>query len=304
MTKRHLQFMLVTIVMASMLILTSCAVDTSYPGTLNVVEASKVIEEKAANPAVIVIDARGKEAYDKGHLEGAICLSVEEVVVETTVPNMLMPKESFETLMASKGISNESVVYIYDDNAGIFAARLWWTMRIYGHQNVMIVNGGSSALVKANGTLSAESTTLEATQYVATETNAAMIASFEEVEALVANPQDNVKILDVRSTAEYAEGYIPGAILYPHTQNLYKDGTFMSSRDLGLFYKDAGFEKDDLIIIYCKTSVRATQTMALLQEAGFTNLKVYDGAWLEWSSLSGNTTQVEETVPVGESDGS
>ena len=304
MTKRHLHLMLVTIMMASMLILTSCAINTSYPGSLNVVEASKVVEDMAANPAVIVIDARGKEAYDKGHLEGAICLSVEEVVVESTVPNMLMPKDSFETLMASKGISNDSVVYIYDDNAGIFAARIWWTMRIYGHQNVMIVNGGSSALVKANGKLSAETTTLEASQYTASELNTAMIATYEEVEALVATPQENVKILDVRSAAEYAEGYIPGAILYPHTQNLYKDGTFMSSRDLGLFYKDAGFEKDDLIIIYCKTSVRATQTMALLEEAGFKNLKVYDGAWLEWSSLSGNTTQVEETVPVGESDGS
>ncbi len=304
MTKRHLHLMLVTIMMASMLILTSCAINTSYPGSLNVVEASKVVEDMAANPAVIVIDARGKEAYDKGHLEGAICLSVEEVVVESTVPNMLMPKDSFETLMASKGISNDSVVYIYDDNAGIFAARIWWTMRIYGHQNVMIVNGGSSALVKANGKLSAETTTLEASQYTASELNTAMIATYEEVEALVATPQENVKILDVRSAAEYAEGYIPGAILYPHTQNLYKDGTFMSSRDLGLFYKDAGFEKDDLIVIYCKTSVRATQTMALLEEAGFTNLKVYDGAWLEWSALSGNTTQVEETVPVGESDGS
>lgn len=304
MTKRHLHIMLVALVMASMLILTSCAVDTSYPGSLNVVEASKVIEDMAANPAVVVIDARGKEAYDKGHLEGAICLSVEEVVVETTVPNMLMPKDSFEKVMGSKGISNDSIVYIYDDNAGIFAARIWWTMRIYGHQNVMIVNGGSSALVQANGKLSAETTTLEATQYTAAEANTAMIATFEEVEALIATPQENVKILDVRSAAEYAEGYIPGAILYPHTQNLYKDGTFMSSRDLGLFYKDAGFEKDDLIVIYCKTSVRATQTMALLEEAGFKNLKVYDGAWLEWSSLSGNTTQVEETVPVGESDGS
>lgn len=304
MTKRHLHIMLVALVMASMLILTSCAVDTSYPGSLNVVEASKVIEDMAANPAVVVIDARGKEAYDKGHLEGAICLSAEEVVVETTVPNMLMPKDSFEKVMGSKGISNDSIVYIYDDNAGIFAARIWWTMRIYGHQKVMIVNGGSSALVQANGKLSAETTTLEATQYTAAEANTAMIATFEEVEALVATPQENVKILDVRSAAEYAEGYIPGAILYPHTQNLYKDGTFMSSRDLGLFYKDAGFEKDDLIVIYCKTSVRATQTMALLEEAGFKNLKVYDGAWLEWSSLSGNTTQVEETVPVGESDGS
>ncbi len=303
MTKRLTKFMLIAVLMASMLLMTSCAVDTSYSGALNVVEASKVIEDMASNPAVIVIDARGKEAYDKGHLNGAICLSVEEVMVETTVPNMLMPKESFEKLMSAKGISNDSIVYLYDDNAGILAARIWWTMRVYGHQNVMIVNGGSSALVKAEGALSAEITTIPVTQYTATEANTALIATFEEVEAIANAPQENVKILDVRSAAEYAEGFIPGAILYPHTQNLYKDGTFMSSRDLSLFYKDAGFEKDDLIIVYCKTSVRATQTVALLEEAGFTKLKVYDGAWLEWSSRVGVTAPVE-TVPIGGSDGS
>lgn len=304
MTKRHLQIMLIALLVLAMGVLTSCANDTTYPGTMNVVEASKVIEEMASSSNVIVVDARGKEAYDKGHLEGAICISMEEMVVENGVPNMLPDQATFEKLMSDKGISNDSVVYVYDENAGIMAGRLWWTMRVYGHQNVMIVNGGATAIVKAGGTLSAVTTELPKTEYTAQPANTAMVATFEEVEAIANAPQEGVKLLDVRSVAEYAEGYIPGAILYPHTQNLYKDGTFMSSRDLGLFYKDAGFSKDDLIIIYCKTSVRATQTAALLEEAGFTNLKVYDGAWLEWSSKVDVQTPVEETAPVGGSDGS
>lgn len=304
MTKRHLQIMLIALLVLAMGVLTSCANDTTYSGTMNVVEASKVIEDMASSSNVIVVDARGKEAYDKGHLEGAICISMEEMVVEKGVPNMLPDQAIFEKLMSDKGISNDSVVYVYDDNAGIMAARLWWSMRVYGHQNVMIVNGGATALVKAGGPLSSVTTELPNTEYAAQPVNSAMVATFEEVEAIANVPQEGVKLLDVRSVAEYAEGYIPGAILYPHTQNLYKDGTFMSSRDLGLFYKDAGFSKDDLIIIYCKTSVRATQTAALLEEAGFTNLKVYDGAWLEWSSKVDVQTPVEETAPVGGSDGS
>lgn len=296
--------MLIALLVLAMGVLTSCANDTTYSGTMNVVEASKVIEDMASSSNVIVVDARGKEAYDKGHLEGAICISMEEMVVEKGVPNMLPDQAIFEKLMSDKGISNDSVVYVYDDNAGIMAARLWWSMRVYGHQNVMIVNGGATALVKAGGPLSSVTTELPNTEYAAQPVNSAMVATFEEVEAIANVPQEGVKLLDVRSVAEYAEGYIPGAILYPHTQNLYKDGTFMSSRDLGLFYKDAGFSKDDLIIIYCKTSVRATQTAALLEEAGFTNLKVYDGAWLEWSSKVDVQTPVEETAPVGGSDGS
>lgn len=304
MTKRHLKRALMMLLVVAMMATTACAVDTTYPGTMNVVEADKVIGDFNADPNIIVIDARGREAYDKGHMSGAICMSVEDVVVETTVPGMLMPKEAFEKLMATRGISNNSIVYIYDDQEGIFAARLWWTMKVYGHENVKIVNGGASALVNAGATLTAEETILPAASYIATEPDQSMIATMEEVTAVVNDPTSEVKLLDVRSAAEYAEGYIPGAILYPHTQNLYKDGTFMSSRDLGLFYKDVGFEKDDAIIIYCKTSVRATQAFALLQEAGFTNLKVYDGAWLEWSSINGASAPTEETAPVGESDGS
>jgi thiosulfate/3-mercaptopyruvate sulfurtransferase len=78
----------------------------------------------------------------------------------------------------------------------------------------------------------------------------------------------------------------------------------MSSRDIGLFYKDLGLEKDETIILYCKTSFRATQTAALLQEAGYKNVKVYDGAWLEWESKVGVQTPTEGTAPVNESDGS
>lgn len=304
MTKRHLQIMLITLLIVSMGLLTACMNVTAYPGTMNVVEASKAIEDIIGNPKVIVVDARGKEAYDKGHLSGAINLSIEEMVVETVVPNMLPDQPTFEKLMSDKGISNDSIVYVYDDNGGIFAGRLWWTMRVYGHENVMIINGGSSEIVKAKGPLSAETTVLEKTEYIAKAPNLEMVATFEEVEAIANTPVEGVKLLDVRSPAEYAEGFIPGAVLYPHTQNLYKDGTFMSSRDLGLFYKDAGFSKDDLIIIYCKTSVRATQTAALLEEAGYMNLKVFDGAWLEWSSKVDVVAPVEETAPVGGSDGS
>jgi thiosulfate/3-mercaptopyruvate sulfurtransferase len=78
----------------------------------------------------------------------------------------------------------------------------------------------------------------------------------------------------------------------------------MSSRDLGLFYKEAGLNKEDTIIVYCKSSFRATQTVALLQEAGYENLKVYDGAWLEWETKTDVIVPVEETAPVGPSDGS
>lgn len=300
MTNRHLKSMVVVLMLTMMLILTSCAIDTTYPGTKNVVEAEAIVD---ALDQWVVIDARGKEAYDKGHLQGAICISPEALVVESPVPMTLPSQAQFEKVMSENGITPDSKVVIYDNNGGVSASRIWWTMRVFGHEKVMVINGGEAALVKAKAPLTAEATQVTPSQYVAKALNTQMVATFEDVQTLANEPKEGTVLLDVRSAAEYAEGFIPGAVLYPHTQNLYKDGTFMSSRDLGLFYKDADIQKDDLIIVYCKSSFRATQTVALLEEAGYTNLKVYDGAWLEWSSKVGVTAPTEE-APVGESDGS
>jgi len=304
MAKKQLSIGLLVFSLFIMLSFSACAIDTTYSGTMNVVEASKVGEEYLSSPKVIVIDARGQEAYEKGHLRGSIQLSPAELVVETPVPNTLAAKDQVEKVLSDKGISNDSIIYIYDENDGVNAGRVWWTLKVYGHESVMIVNGGASALVNEGLEITKDVPSTTESKYVAKEADPSMMVTFEEVKAQAESPAENIKILDVRSVAEYEAGFIPGAILYPHTKNLYKDGTFMSSRDIGLFYKDLGLEKDDTILLYCKTSFRATQTAALLQEAGYKNVKVYDGAWLEWESKMGVQTPVENMTPVNESDGS
>lgn len=295
-------FLLLSLLMV--LLLASCAVNTSYPGTVNIVEASKVLEDMKSDPKVVVIDARGQESYDKGHLEGSICLSPTELVTDNPVEMSIAPKNQIEKVLSSKGISNESIIYIYDNNQGVSASRIWWTLKVYGHEKAMVVNNGEKALVAAKAPLTAEATMLEAAVYSAKEADNSMIASYDEVAALANTPSEGTIILDVRSQAEYDAGHIPGAVLYPHSRNLYRDGSFMSSRDLGLFYKEEGIEKTDNIIIYCKSSFRATQTYALLQEAGYENLKIYDGAWLEWEAKGGESSTPEDVAPVGPSDGS
>ncbi len=301
MTKKKWTVLLTLTLLLVTLSVTGCAPDTTYPGTLNVVEASKVGTVYMDNPEVIVIDARGEEAYDKGHLKGAICLAPSELVDEKS---MLIDQASFEKVVGAKGISSDKMIYVYDDNAGVSSSRVLWSFRVYGHEQIMIVNGGASALVKAGLEITKEKPSFEPVVYTAKERDQSLIASYDEVKQQVENPMDTVKIVDVRSIAEYEAGYIKGAILYPHTKNLYSDGTFMSSRDIKLFYQDLGLKKEDTIILYCKSSFRATQTFALLQEAGFTNVKVYDGAWIEWSSKTDVTVPVEQTAPITQQEGS
>jgi thiosulfate/3-mercaptopyruvate sulfurtransferase len=303
MAKKHKAVRIVFLALVLMFSLTACSVDTTYKGTKNIVEASQVGKDYLAGGKVIVIDAREPEAYAKGHLKGAVSLTPTELSVGTPVPGLLAPKSQIESVLSSKGISNDSIIYVYDDNGGVYSGRVWWVLKVYGHENVMIVNGGSKALVNEKLELSADAAILPATTYTAKDADTSMIATFEDVKSLTETPVDGTVIVDVRSQAEYDAGYIPTAVLYPHTKNLYSDGTFMSSRDLGLFYKDAGITKDENIILYCKTSFRATQTAALLQEAGYTNIKVYDGAWVEWEQ-KGTVAGPDSPAPVGPSDGS
>lgn len=303
MAKKHKAVRILFLTLILMFTLTACTVDTKYPGTQNVIEASQVGKEYLAGGKVIVIDAREAEAYAKGHLKGAINLTPAELSVGTPVPGLLAPKSQIESVLSAKGISNDSIIYVYDDNGGVYSGRVWWVLKVYGHENVMMVNGGSKALVKEKLELSADATVLPATTYVAEEADTSMIATFEEVKFLSETPVEGTILVDVRSQAEYDAGFIPTAVLYPHTRNLYSDGTFMSSRDLSLFYKDAGITKDETLILYCKTSFRATQAAALLQEAGYTKIKIYDGAWVEWEQ-KGNIAGPDTPAPVGPSDGS
>lgn len=301
MTKRQSTIKLLLMLVFTALIVTACVNDTSYPGSMNIIDADDVL---SSMDQAIVIDARGQEAYDKGHLEGAIVLSPTELVMDNPAPSMLADKAQVEAVLSAKGISNTDTLYIYDDNMGVSASRIWWTLKVYGHENVMIVNGGASALVSAGAPLTADATVLPSSTYVAKDADTSSIATYEEVKTISEATDSDVVLLDVRSAAEYAAGYIPTAINYAHTKNVYTDGTFMSSRDIGLFYKDLGLEKEDEIIIYCKSSFRAAQTFAVLQEAGYTNLKIYDGAWLEWEQMGAPATPVEETAPVTQQEGS
>jgi thiosulfate/3-mercaptopyruvate sulfurtransferase len=304
MARKNSTIKLLLVSLSLILVLSSCAINTTYPGTMNVVEASKVIDDYAAGGNVVIVDARSAEDYAKGHMEGAINLAPSELVVDTPTPSMLAPKAQIESVLSAKGIANDSVVYIYDGDNGVSSARVWWTLRVYGHQTVMMVNGGANAIVAAGAAITADVPAVTATAYTASEANASMIASFEEVSQYAEQPEEGVVILDVRSAAEYAAGYVPGAVLYPHTKNLYSDGTFMSSRDIGLFYDDAGIEKDDMIIVYCGSGFRASQTVALLEEAGFENVKLYDGSWKEWSTQGEVAAPAADEAPVGASDGS
>jgi len=275
--------------------------NTNYSNSNNIAEVAK-LKEALNQSNTIVIDSRSAQDYAKGHLKGSISLTADELTINEPVNAMLAPKEQIEKVLSAKGISNDSNIFIYDNSGGVYSSRVWWTLKLYGHENVKVINNGEKAIVENDFELSLDVPSLPATNYTAKDVNSLPIATIDDVKKAI--DEETTSIIDVRSRSEYDEGAIPSAILYPHTKNLYADGSFKSGRDTYLNYNDLGLKRDESIILYCKSSFRAAQTALLLEEAGYTDVKVYDGAWLEWSTKDMPKQEKEKTAPVTSQDAS
>lgn len=271
-----------------------CATKPEYEKALNIVEPAEVGRQMNQS-GVVVVDAREESAYKKGHLKGAIHISAGTLSVSDPVKGLIASAKTVESVLSQKGISPEDTIFVYDDKGGVFSGRIWWVLKAYGHKDIRVINQGARGLEKEGLSMSAAIPKREKTNYKFEKNVPDMYADLSVMQEVVAGEKPG-KIIDVRSRSEFDEGAIPGAILYPHTANLYTDGSFHSKRTVELNYRDLGLKKDDPVFLYCKTSFRATQTALLLKEAGYKNVFVYDGAWMEWEKQ--NMPSEKEEAPV------
>ena len=285
---RLLSKILVLTVVSSFLLLTGCGSQGTEGGGW-IIDA-KTVSSYLAKENVVIIDMQKSGDYAEGHIKGAVNITRNDIVINTPVENMLAPKEVIEEVMGKNGISDATTVLVYDNNNNMDAARLWWTMLVYGHENVKVVSGGLKALRSAGLDLTTEKASISPAQFTAKEANTALIATKDEVLAQLNDPDDKVILLDTRTEQEYNEGTIPGSVLYDYANNNFNDGTFKTPQIIKIDYIEIKITSDRTVIMYCKTSVRAAQTYLALYNAGYRNLKLYDGAWLEWSS--------DESLPV------
>ncbi|MFZ5966148.1 MAG: sulfurtransferase [Bacillota bacterium] len=258
-----------------------------------IIEAKEAID-LLGQEGVVLVDMQTPEDYGSGHVNGAVNISRSDIVVDIPVSNMLAPKGQFEKVLGAKGISNDSTVVIYDNANNMDASRLWWTLMVYGHENIKVVSGGWKALKEAGAEITMDATPVAASQYTAKEKNTGMIATIDDVKNQVNDPKKDVILLDTRTQEEFDEGTIPGSILFDYIENNYKDGTFKSIQNVKIQYIEKGMTPDKTIIMYCKTSMRGAQTYLALYNAGYRNLKLYDGAWVEWSANSSLPVQAPE----------
>jgi thiosulfate/3-mercaptopyruvate sulfurtransferase len=259
------------------------------------------------DPGIVLVEVdEDTSAYDKGHIRGAVRIDWK-TELQDPVRRDFVDKTGFEALLSDKGIANDDLVILYGGNNNWFAAYAYWYFRLYGHQNVKLLDGGRKKWELDSRDLVTDVPSRPKTSYTATEQDASIRALRDEVVDAISNKN----LVDVRSPDEFSGkllapahlpqeqaqrgGHIPTARNIPWSKAANDDGTFRSDEELRKLYEEAGVDLSKATIAYCRIGERSSHTWFALHELlGLPDVKNYDGSWTEYGSLVGVPIELGE----------
>ena len=267
------------------------------------------VEAHGSDPGVVLVEVdEDTSAYDKGHIRNAVKIDWK-ADLQDPVRRDFVDKAGFEALLSDRGIANDDTIILYGGNNNWFAAYAYWYFKLYGHDQVKLLDGGRKKWELESRELVTEVPHREKTSYHAGEQDKSIRAFRDEVVASIGNKN----LVDVRSPDEFAGrllapahlpqeqaqrgGHIPTAKNVPWSKAADEDGTFKSDEALRALYGDeAGLDFGRDTIAYCRIGERSAHTWFVLHELlGQPNVKNYDGSWTEYGSLVGVPIEIGDS---------
>ncbi|HEX4015992.1 MAG TPA: sulfurtransferase [Frankiaceae bacterium] len=266
----------------------------------DVLVSAEWAEAHLDDPKVVLVEVdEDVSAYDKNHIRGAVRVDWTKDL-QDPIKRDFIDQAAFEKLLSNKGISNDDTIVLYGGNNNWFASYAYWYFKLYGHQDVKLLDGGRKKWELDSRQLVTEPTERAVAQYRAQPVRTDIRAFRDEVVAAIGKQN----LVDVRSPDEFSgkllapahlpqeqsqkAGHVPTAVNIPWSKAANEDGTFRSDDELRKLYSEAGvdFAKDS--IAYCRIGERSAHTWFVLHEIlGQENVKNYDGSWTEYGALVG-----------------
>lgn len=237
----------------------------------------------------------GLSEFRAGHIPGAVYVDLD---VELAAPaaegqgrHPLPPIEALQGSARAWGLSDGESVVVYDDNAGLAAARAWWLLRWAGLTDVRLLDGGLAAWRAAGGPVVTGDEPAPEPGNVALSPGHLPVVDPDGAEQLVAS---GGLLLDARAGERFRGepnpidpqfGHIPGAVSAPTTENVSADGMFRSAEELADRFAALGVRPDRPVGVYCGSGVTAAHELAALAVAGVEHVVLYPGSWSQWATL-------------------
>jgi thiosulfate/3-mercaptopyruvate sulfurtransferase len=275
--------------------------------------------EHVADASLVLLDARvtrvlgpgGRKQYVAdpqryevdGHIPGAQFVDLKTGLSDPSSGlNFTLPSATaLETAFRELGVRDDSAVVAYDDDTGIWAARIWWLLRSLGHRGVAVLNGGLRAWVAAGGELDhAPGAPATAGDLVA-DPQPGFFIGHEDVKALSASPQaqtllcalDHDVFTGERRSGASRDGHIPGSASFPYAALVDDHGLIDPSR-VAPELAGAGIDAHAPLVTYCGGGVTACGVALALAAAGHTNVAIYDGSLQQWAADDGTAMAIGE----------
>ena len=253
--------------------------------------------------AWVIVDCRhdlrdeswGPVQYRAGHIPGAVHASLaHDLAGPTSGANGRHPLPSTDEMEATfgrLGISSNTQVVTYDQDAGMYASRLWWMLRYLGHEAVAVLDGGWAKWIREGRPARAGEEARQAVEF-AGRPRTDLLLGVMDVEARLGDP--SVLLVDARGPERFegrsepidrTPGHIPGAVNHFYKRNVADEGVMLPPDRLRQQFTELlGERSPDRVVMYCGSGVTACHNLLAMAHAGLSGAKLYPGSWSEWSS--------------------